>query len=353
MADEAYRAVFLRVHPTGKMVLSLTTDADGKEPEYAELVGRRARRPGARRQGRRRPTPTASATATASTPSPSGGTPAAISSATAKIRDKGRLLAGMALDAAARDAHVVQRRVGGRRRRRPDAGQDDRGRRAVRARHRRAAARRRGRPRRADGLPRLSVEVALERDLDLVEHLQRAEQRRVGLHAPVGLLDAARGAERAVVADREVERERPVRAARASGRPRRAAAPAALAPRVERNAMSWRLRTSSSIVWWMLALSSSPRACIPPVPSLHAQRGRVGGELGGRGRAVVADRERAPPTRSRAAAGRAPPSPRRRRAACARTSVALLGSEPVRAWLDHVARAYIRSPDPGETPHGR
>ena len=38
MADEAYRAVFLRVHPTGKMVLSLTTEADGKESEYAALV---------------------------------------------------------------------------------------------------------------------------------------------------------------------------------------------------------------------------------------------------------------------------------------------------------------------------
>ena len=35
MANEAYRAVFLRVHPTGKMVLSLTTDADGNEPHYA------------------------------------------------------------------------------------------------------------------------------------------------------------------------------------------------------------------------------------------------------------------------------------------------------------------------------
>ena len=32
VADEAYRAVFLRVHPTGKMVLSLTTEADGNEP---------------------------------------------------------------------------------------------------------------------------------------------------------------------------------------------------------------------------------------------------------------------------------------------------------------------------------
>ena len=38
MANEAYRAVFLRVHPTGKMVLSLTTEADGNEPGYAELV---------------------------------------------------------------------------------------------------------------------------------------------------------------------------------------------------------------------------------------------------------------------------------------------------------------------------
>ena len=38
VADEAYRAVFLRVHPTGKMVLSLTTEADGKEAEYAQLV---------------------------------------------------------------------------------------------------------------------------------------------------------------------------------------------------------------------------------------------------------------------------------------------------------------------------
>ena len=38
MANEAYRAVFLRVHPTGKMVLSLTSESDGKEREYAQLV---------------------------------------------------------------------------------------------------------------------------------------------------------------------------------------------------------------------------------------------------------------------------------------------------------------------------
>ena len=38
MADKAYRAVFLRVHPTGKMVLSLTTESDQREADYAELV---------------------------------------------------------------------------------------------------------------------------------------------------------------------------------------------------------------------------------------------------------------------------------------------------------------------------
>ena len=98
MADEAYRAVFLRVHPTGKMVLSLTTDSDGKEAEYAQLVAGELGVP-----------PLDVKVVPADTDrfgedhgyntSPSGGTPAAISSVTAKIRDKGRLLAGMALDA--------------------------------------------------------------------------------------------------------------------------------------------------------------------------------------------------------------------------------------------------------------
>ena len=93
MADEAYRAVFLRVHPTGKMVLSLTTEADGKEGEYAQLVAGELGVPpldvkvvpaDADRFGEGHGFNT----------SPSAGTPAAISSATAKIRDKGRLLAG-------------------------------------------------------------------------------------------------------------------------------------------------------------------------------------------------------------------------------------------------------------------
>jgi aerobic carbon-monoxide dehydrogenase large subunit len=99
VADEAYRAVFLRVHPTGKMVLSLTTDADGSEPDYAALVGRELGVPAldvkvvaadSDRFGEGHGYNT----------SPSAGAPAAISSASEKIRDKARLLAGMALDAA-------------------------------------------------------------------------------------------------------------------------------------------------------------------------------------------------------------------------------------------------------------
>ena len=100
MADEAYRAVFLRVHPTGKMVLSLTTDSDGKEPEYAELVADRARRPGARRQGRRRghrPLRRRSRLQHEPVGGHAGGDRAAPAR---RIRDKARLLAGVALDAA-------------------------------------------------------------------------------------------------------------------------------------------------------------------------------------------------------------------------------------------------------------
>ncbi|HYH90474.1 MAG TPA: molybdopterin cofactor-binding domain-containing protein [Solirubrobacteraceae bacterium] len=89
----------MRVHPTGKMVLSLTTEADGKEPDYAQLVAGELGVPAldvkvvpadTDRFGEGHGFNTA----------PSGGTPAAIASASAKIRDKARLLAGMALDAA-------------------------------------------------------------------------------------------------------------------------------------------------------------------------------------------------------------------------------------------------------------
>jgi carbon-monoxide dehydrogenase large subunit len=98
MSDEAYRAVFLRVHPTGKMVLSLTTESDGREADYAKLVAGELGVP-----------PLDVKVVPADTDrfgvghgfntTPSDGTPAAITSATAKIRDKAQLLAAMALEA--------------------------------------------------------------------------------------------------------------------------------------------------------------------------------------------------------------------------------------------------------------
>jgi aerobic carbon-monoxide dehydrogenase large subunit len=96
VADEAYRAVFLRVHPTGKMVLSLTTEPDGKEQEYAEVVADELGVPAldvkvvpadTDRFGDGHGYNTA----------PSGGASAAIADTAEKIRAKARLLAGMAL----------------------------------------------------------------------------------------------------------------------------------------------------------------------------------------------------------------------------------------------------------------
>jgi carbon-monoxide dehydrogenase large subunit len=98
VADEVYRAVFLRVHPTGKMVLSLTTDSDGKEPQYAQLVADELGVPAL--DVKVVPADTDRfGVGHGYNASPSEGTAAAIASATAKILDKGRLLAGMALEA--------------------------------------------------------------------------------------------------------------------------------------------------------------------------------------------------------------------------------------------------------------
>ena len=97
MTDPAYRAVFLRVHPTGKMVLSLTTEADGNESQYASIVAEELGVPpldvkvvpaDENRFGSGHGFNT----------TPSGGTAAAITSASGKIRDKARLLAGAALE---------------------------------------------------------------------------------------------------------------------------------------------------------------------------------------------------------------------------------------------------------------
>jgi carbon-monoxide dehydrogenase large subunit len=100
VANEAYRAVFLRVHPTGKMVLSLTTEADGNEGRYAQIVADELGVPALdvkvvpadeNRFG----------TGHGFNTSPSDGTPGAIVSATGKIRAKAKLLASAALDAPA------------------------------------------------------------------------------------------------------------------------------------------------------------------------------------------------------------------------------------------------------------
>jgi aerobic carbon-monoxide dehydrogenase large subunit len=99
VANEAYRAVFLRVHPTGKMVLSLTTESDGKEPQYAQQVAEELGVPALDVKVVAADTDRFGVGHGFNT-SPSAGTPAAISSATGKIRDKARLLAGMQLGAA-------------------------------------------------------------------------------------------------------------------------------------------------------------------------------------------------------------------------------------------------------------
>jgi aerobic carbon-monoxide dehydrogenase large subunit len=96
MADEAYRAVFLRIHPTGKMVLSLTTESDGKEAQYAQVVADQLGVPAldvkvvpadTDRFGNGHGFNT----------SPSAGTEAAIVGATDKIKAKSQQLAAVAL----------------------------------------------------------------------------------------------------------------------------------------------------------------------------------------------------------------------------------------------------------------
>jgi carbon-monoxide dehydrogenase large subunit len=98
MANEAYRAVFLRVHPTGKMVLSLTTQADGNEPQYAELVAHELGVPALDVKVVPADTDRFGVGHGFNT-APSPGTPAAIGVAAQRIRDKAQLLAGMQLEA--------------------------------------------------------------------------------------------------------------------------------------------------------------------------------------------------------------------------------------------------------------
>jgi carbon-monoxide dehydrogenase large subunit len=100
MADEAYRAVFLRIHPTGKMVLSLTTEPDGHEAQYAQLVASELGVPALDVKVVPADTDRFGVGHGFNT-SPSSGTADAVVGATGKILAKARLLAGVALSAPA------------------------------------------------------------------------------------------------------------------------------------------------------------------------------------------------------------------------------------------------------------
>jgi carbon-monoxide dehydrogenase large subunit len=98
MSEQTYRAVFLRVHPTGKMVLSLTTESDGREADYAELVAAELGVPALDVKVVPADTDRFGEGHGFNT-SPSEGTAAGIRTATGRIREKARLLAGAALEA--------------------------------------------------------------------------------------------------------------------------------------------------------------------------------------------------------------------------------------------------------------
>ncbi len=97
MSDEVYRAVFLRIHPTGKMVLSLTSETDGNEQQYAELVAGELGVPALDVKVVPADTDRFGLGHGFNT-SPSAGAQAAILGATVKIKVKAKLLAGAALD---------------------------------------------------------------------------------------------------------------------------------------------------------------------------------------------------------------------------------------------------------------
>ena len=262
MADEAYRAVFLRVHPTGKMVLSLTTESDGTEAEYAALVAGELGVPAL-------DVKVVAADTDRSARPRLQHEPLARHLRRGRDRQRedprqGAAARGVAMDAPAESLEwsngawtAPAARRGRSRTWRSTRTAPGPCRRASRA----------GSTRRPSTGTRPRLGAALERDLDLVGDLERAEQRRVRLHAPVALLDHG--------PRRRPRRRRPARGRRRSGGVpgerqlaldvEDAAGPGAAA--VERKAISRRFRTSSSIVCWMFSMSSSSSAWKPPVPS--------------------------------------------------------------------------------------
>ena len=106
-------------------------------------------------------------------------------------------------------------------------------------------------------------------DLDrhLIEDLQCPEQRRVGLDAPLALLDDRVPREGAIGADRELELERqaPAREVELTADLEVFCVGGVDRARAEFDLCA--LSTSSLIVWAIPALSLSPSAITPPVPS--------------------------------------------------------------------------------------
>jgi aerobic carbon-monoxide dehydrogenase large subunit len=99
LANEAYRAVFIRMHPTGKGVLSLTTSANGQEAEFAGIVSRELGIPVADIKVVGMDEDRFGAGHTFNT-SPSPATAAAVATVAGRIRERCQALAGMALGTA-------------------------------------------------------------------------------------------------------------------------------------------------------------------------------------------------------------------------------------------------------------
>ena len=224
MADEAYRAVFLRVHPTGKMVLSLTTESDGKEAQYAQLVADELGIPALDVKvvpadtdrfgvghgyntspserylgGDRRAPPERSA--------PRGSCSRAWRSETEPESLKWSNGAWVGAEEATR-----------RRSRRSRTSPSTRTAPVLCRRESRAGStRRRSTPDdRACGR-----QAGIERDLDLVGDLQRPEQRRVGRDTPVGLLEDGAAAEPRLLSPTRARTRSGACCRRASAHPRR------------------------------------------------------------------------------------------------------------------------------------
>ena len=198
MANEAYRAVFLRVHPTGKMVLSLTTEADGKEAEYAPLVADELGVPALDVKVVPADTDRFGVGHGFNTAPSAGAGRGDLAWRRPRSATRGSCSRAWRSSAEPESLHVVERRLGERRRQRSGEGQDDRRHRALRARHRarcRPASRADSTRRPSTATERQAGGVGVDRDLDLVDDLERAEQRRVGLDLPLGLLDRRDGAE--------------------------------------------------------------------------------------------------------------------------------------------------------------